>query len=128
MGDEIDIANEDLIVTIDGSGLLDGHRVDNWKKFDSSLLNFYCLFVSGQKWPRLAQCSLEMVSSNGSTIVSPIRSEHGLRDQIADAITKTESLSFKKGLTNMAQVFSIAEANEHLVIDEGGASGHRDGF
>jgi len=113
LGDEICIAKQDLIVAIDGSGSLDEHGFDNLKKFSTTLLNRYHSKYFGAEAVRVGLVlfgnGVILDKPDGSTIVSPARNEHGLSDQISDVITKIDGLPFKKGFTNMAQAFSMAE-------------------
>jgi len=113
LGDEICIAKQDLIVAIDGSGSLNSKGFENLKKFTTTLLDRYQAQYYGEEAVRVGLVlfgnGVILDKPDGSTVVSPARNEHGLSGKIADVITKVEGLPFKKGFTNMAQAFSMAE-------------------
>jgi len=109
-GDEICVAKQDLIIAVDASGSL---REAGWlviKGFVEQLMERYEPEYWGDEGVQLGivQFGNGVLGEDGRT-VSPARSIHGLTFEHANVLEAVKGMKFKKGFTNMAQAFSMAE-------------------
>jgi len=114
VGDEICIAHQDLIVALDGSGSVRDSGFKILKDYTKKLLSRYQSMFFGDPAMKIGLVQfgngrIMTDEKTGKTFVSPARSEHPLSDDIDSVITKVDGLPFKKGFTNMAQAFQMAE-------------------
>lgn len=109
VGDEICVAKQDLIIAVDGSGSITEKGFAVVKKFATQLVERYQAeyFSESAMKIGLIQFGNGEVLANG--VVSPAIMAQGLTDKIADVKAKVEGLTWKKGFTNMAQAFVLAE-------------------
>jgi len=109
-GDERCIAKQDLVIGLDASGSLmaDGFKVV--KAFAKTLLSKYEMTYFGQPAMRIGV----MLFGNGVLLdddktVSAARNLQALTDSMTLVNTAVEGAEYKRGFTNMAQAFSMAE-------------------
>jgi hypothetical protein len=109
-GDEVCMANQDLVVAIDGSGSLQQSGFDILKTYAETVVSRYQTKYYGRKRVKIGICQFGNgeVMADGKTI-SPAINVKPLtfsKSQVLDAV---KGLEFKKGFTNMAQAFATAE-------------------
>jgi len=109
-GDEICVANQDLVIAIDGSGSVREAGFDILKKFVSVLLLRYQTEYWGADAVKIAIVLFGngVIMPDGKS-VSPAILSHPLTFDMAAIESTVKGLPFKKGFTNMAQAFSTAE-------------------
>jgi len=109
-GDEICIAQQDLIIAVDGSGSLreDGFKI--MKKYTVALLGRYQTEYFGKEAMKIGIVLFGngVIMPDGLT-VSPAISAQKLTFDMAAVETTVAGLPWKKGFTNMAQAFAMAE-------------------
>jgi len=110
VGDEICIANQDLVVAVDGSGSLRAAGFDILKKFVKKLLARYQTEYFGSEAVKIGIVLFGngVIMPDGKTVSPAILSQPLTFDMDA-VVTTVADLPFKKGFTNMAQAFSTAE-------------------
>lgn len=109
-GDEICIAEQDLVIAIDGSGSVQESGFGILKDWVTILLKRYETEYFGHEAVKLGIVLFGngVIMPDGKT-VSPAINAHALsldKDAVSAAVS---ALPFKKGFTNMAQAFSMAE-------------------
>jgi uncharacterized protein YegL len=116
-GDEICVAKQDLIIAIDASGSVREKGFEVIKKFVTTLLERYEPEYWGDEGVQLGivQFGNGVLGEDGRT-VSPARSIHALSFDHATVKEAVGEMKFKKGFTNMAQAFSMAE---DMIITDG---------
>jgi len=109
-GDEICVAKQDLIIAIDASGSVREKGWEVMKDFLNQLLDRYEAEYWGDEAIQLGivQFGNGVLGEDGRT-VSPARSIHGLTFEHASVLDAAKGMKFKKGFTNMAQAFTLAE-------------------
>jgi uncharacterized protein YegL len=109
-GDELCVANQDLILAIDGSGSLTQEGFDKFKAFALVLLAKYRSEYYGKTAVKIGvlQFGNGVILEDGRT-VSPAINVQPLTADLALVKTGIENLPYKKGFTNMAQAFALAE-------------------
>jgi hypothetical protein len=109
-GDEICVANQDLVIAIDGSGSIREAGFDILKKFVETLLGRYQTTYWGAEAVKIAIVLFGngVIMPDGKT-VSPAILSIPLTHDMEAVETTVKGLPFKKGFTNMAQAFSMAE-------------------
>jgi hypothetical protein len=109
-GDEICIAQQDLIIAIDGSGSLQAGGFDILKEFVERLLGRYEVEYFGETAVKLGIILFGngVIMPDGKT-VSPAISAQPLTFDKDAVIATVKGLPFKKGFTNMAQAFAMGE-------------------
>jgi hypothetical protein len=110
VGDEICIANQDLVVAVDGSGSLRQAGFDILKKFIKKLLARYETEYFGSEAVKIGIVLFGngVIMPDGKT-VSPAILSQPLSFDMPAIETVVGNLPWKKGFTNMAQAFSAAE-------------------
>jgi hypothetical protein len=110
VGDEICIANQDLIIAIDGSGSVreDGFAI--LKNYALDLLSKYHseYYGAGAMKIGLIEFGNGIIMDDGVT-VSPAMNVHSLSADLTSVKSSVEGMVQKKGFTNMAQAFALAE-------------------
>jgi len=108
-GDEICIAIQDLIISIDSSGSVPATMWPSVTNFTGELLKRYKARYYGIDDMRIGiiQFGNGEVEANG--IVSPAIMVKSLTGDIAALKTAAKAMTHKNGFTNMAQAFSLAE-------------------
>jgi hypothetical protein len=109
-GDEVCVANQDLVIAVDGSGSIRDTGFAILKTFVAKLLNRY----ETQYWGNDAVKLAIVLFGNGVIMpdgksVSPAIIRQPLTFDMAAVKTAVNDLPFKKGFTNMAQAFAAAE-------------------
>jgi hypothetical protein len=109
-GDEICVANQDLVIAVDGSGSIRDTGFKILKTFVSKFLDRY----ETQYWGNDAVKLSIVLFGNGVIMpdgksVSPAIIRQPLTFDMAAVKTAVNDLPFKKGFTNMAQAFAAAE-------------------
>lgn len=109
-GDELCVANQDLIFAIDGSGSLQETGFDKLKTFALLFLTKYRSEYYGKTAVKIGvlQFGNGVILEDGRT-VSPAINVQPLTADLTLVKTGIENLPFKKGFTNMAQAFALAE-------------------
>jgi len=109
-GDEVCIAKQDLIIAMDSSGSVreDGFKVI--KDFVGVLLKRYMTEYYGEPAVKIGVVMFGngIIMPDGKT-VSPAINAHALSFTLDDIKKTVEDLPHKKGFTNMAQAFAMAE-------------------
>jgi len=108
-GDEICIARQDLVIAVDGSGSVRAPRFEAVKKFVTTLLERYQTKYFGSDAMKIGivQFGNGVILPDGG--ISPAIAVQQLTDNIDAVKTAVSGLVWKKGFTNMAQGFSMAE-------------------
>lgn len=109
-GDEQCIAKQDLILALDGSGSLTEDGFGILRNFAVTLIAKYQTEYFGAAAMKVGvlQFGNGVVLEDGRT-VSPAINVQPLTDDMALVKTGLENLPYKKGFTNMAQAFALAE-------------------
>jgi uncharacterized protein YegL len=110
VGDELCIANQDLILAVDGSGSLTEDGFGIMRNFVVALIEKYRTEYYGAAAMRVGvlQFGNGVILDDGVT-VSPAINVQPLTDDMGLVKTALENLPYKKGFTNMAQAFALAE-------------------
>jgi len=110
VGDEICIANQDLIIAIDGSGSVRDDGFNILKNYALDLLSKYHseYYGAGAMKIGLIEFGNGIIMSDGVT-VSPAMNVHALTSDLSSVKSAVEGMVQKKGFTNMAQAFALAE-------------------
>merc|ERR1719237_787261 len=107
-GDEICIAKQDLVIALDGSGSLKESGFEILRNFAANVTGRYMDTYYGREGMRVGVILFGQgtVAADGTIggaeQVSPITSD------ISGLKAKIEALTWKKGITNMAQAFGLA--------------------
>jgi len=109
-GDELCVAKQDLVLAIDASGSLQEAGFATIKSFVLTLLTKYQSEYFGATAVKIGilQFGNGVILADGRT-VSPAINVQPLTADLALVKTAVENLPFKKGFTNMAQAFALAE-------------------
>jgi len=109
-GDEICIAKQDLIIAIDGSGSLRAKGFKTLTDWVGVLLKRYTVEYWGENTVKLGIVLFGngVIMPDGMT-VSPAINAHALSFDMDSVKQAVSDLPFKKGFTNMAQAFAMAE-------------------
>jgi uncharacterized protein YegL len=104
------VAQQDLVIAIDGSGSVQTSGFDVLKKYVKSLLDRYQTKYWGDDAVKLGVVLFGngVIMPDGKTVSPAILSAPLTFDKAA-VLTAVDGLPFKKGFTNMAQAFSAAE-------------------
>jgi len=110
VGDEVCVAKQDLILAIDGSGSLQQTGFDTVRSFALTLIQKYQTEYFGSTAMKVGilQFGNGVIMADGRT-VSPAINVQPLTNDLALVKAGIENLPFKKGFTNMAQAFALAE-------------------
>jgi len=110
IGDEICVANQDLIIAIDGSGSLREDGFNSLKSYALDLLTKYRsqYYGSGAMAIGLIEFGNGIIMPDGVT-VSPAMNVHTITANLNSVKSAIEGMVQKKGFTNMAQAFALAE-------------------
>jgi len=110
VGDEICVANQDLIIAIDGSGSVRENGFNILKSYALELLSKYRNEYFGAPAMKvgLVEFGNGIIMDDGVT-VSPAMNIHALTTDLGAIKTAMEGMVQKKGFTNMAQAFALAE-------------------
>merc|ERR1719310_934570 len=110
VGDEICIANQDLVIAIDGSGSLREDGFNSLKNYALDLLSKYHSQYFGHEAMKigLIEFGNGIIMPDGVT-VSPAMNVHTISADLNSVKPALEGTVQKKGFTNMAQAFALAE-------------------
>jgi len=110
VGDELCIAKQDLILAIDGSGSLTEDGFGILRNFATALIGKYQTEYYGASAMQVGilQFGNGVILADGIT-VSPAINVQPLTADMTLVKTALENLPYKKGFTNMAQAFALAE-------------------
>jgi hypothetical protein len=110
VGDEICIAKQDLVIAIDGSGSVREDGFNTLKNYALELLSKYESEYFGKSAMKvgLIEFGNGIIMEDGVT-VSPAMNVHALTSTLSDVKSAIEGMVQKKGFTNMAQAFALAE-------------------
>merc|ERR1719265_3050424 len=108
-GDEVCIAKQDLVLAIDGSGSLrqDGYKI--LKDFAAGLIDKYMGKYYGYEDMRIGVVQFGNGEIEEDGTVSGALLIQKLTNDMSTVKSKIEALEYKKGFTNMAQAFTMAE-------------------
>jgi len=109
-GDEICIAKQDLVIAVDGSGSVREKGFKVLKEYTQTLLKRYQMQYFGEATMRIGLVLFGngVIMPDGNT-VSPALQKHVISGDMKGLRAAVEAMPFKKGFTNMAQAFSMAE-------------------
>jgi len=109
-GDEICIAKQDLVIGLDGSGSVRESGFKILKAYAETLLKRYQMAYFGEPAMRIGVMLFGngIIMPDGKT-VSPARNLQKLTGSMDQVTAAVSGAPFKKGFTNMAQAFSMAE-------------------
>jgi len=109
-GDEICVAVQDLVIAVDGSGSLQDSGFKILKEYVGTVLGRYETEYFGDAAVKLGIVLFGngVIMPDGKT-VSPAINAQKLTFNMDDVQSAVAGLPFKKGFTNMAQAFSMAE-------------------
>merc|ERR1711988_1263393 len=122
VGDEICVATQDLIIALDGSGSIVWPSVDPeflktpekgfeaLKVFVTTLLSRYEVEYSGGPAVQIGIVGYGNGELLADGTVAPALNEQALTFNKDAAISAVKSMPYKKGFTNMAQAYSMAES------------------
>merc|ERR1719181_1491276 len=110
VGDEICIAQQDLLIAIDGSGSVREDGFNILKNYALDLLSKYrSQYFGGQAMKvGLIEFGNGIIMEDGVT-VSPAMNVHTLSSDLDSVKSALDGMVQKKGFTNMAQAFALAE-------------------
>jgi len=110
VGDEICVANQDLVIAIDGSGSVREDGFNILKNYALDLISKYQseYFGAGAMKVGLIEFGNGIIMDDGVT-VSPAMNVHALTADLGSIKSSIEGMVQKKGFTNMAQAFALAE-------------------
>merc|ERR1719181_2600334 len=110
VGDEICIAQQDLLIALDGSGSVRENGFNILKNYALDLLTkYHSEYFGGQAMKvGLIEFGNGIIMGDGVT-VSPAMNVHALTSDLGAIKTAVEGMVQKKGFTNMAQAFALAE-------------------
>merc|ERR1719191_566985 len=110
VGDEICVANQDLVIAIDGSGSVREGGFDILRNYALDLVSKYQseYYGAGAMKVGLVEFGNGIIMEDGVT-VSPAMNVHALTSNLGDVKGAIEGMVQKKGFTNMAQAFALAE-------------------
>jgi hypothetical protein len=113
IGDEICIAHQDLVLTVDGSGSLRESGFDIIKAFAANLTDRYQSIYYGKEDMKLGLVLFGNgdldAQPDGTTVISDALYVTALTSDFAFVRTKIEALTWQKGFTNMAQGLHMAD-------------------
>jgi hypothetical protein len=113
VGDEICIAKQDLVLTVDGSGSLRESGFEVVRNFAANLTMRYQSFYYGKEDMKIGVVyfgngALE-AQPDGTTNIAEALYVQGLTGDLALVETKIREMSWLRGFTNMAQGFAKAD-------------------
>merc|ERR1719329_718768 len=110
VGDEICIAVQDLVIAVDGSGSVREGGFNTLRNFALDLLAKYEATYFGSQAMKIGVIEFGngIIMPDGVT-VSPAMNVHAISSNLASVKTSLEDMNQKKGFTNMAQAFALAE-------------------
>jgi hypothetical protein len=118
VGDEICIAKQDLILAIDGSGSLKEPGFEVVRDFAVNLTGRYRAEYFGQDMMQVGA----LIFGNGHVLpdntITPALIVQGLTADLAMVGSRIQELQWQRGLTNMAQAFTLADT----MLTQGGRS------
>merc|ERR1719253_1158296 len=109
-GDEICVAVQDLVIAVDGSGSVREDGFNTLKNYALDLLSkYHSEYFGGQAMKiGVIEFGNGIIMEDGVT-VSPAMNVRTLTTNLDDVKTAIEGMVQKKGFTNMAQAFALAE-------------------
>jgi len=110
VGDEICVANQDLIIAIDSSGSLREDGFNILKNYALELVTKYeaTYFGASAMQVGVIEFGNGIIMADGVT-VSPALNVQPLTSDMSTVTTQLGTMVHKKGFTNMAQAFALAE-------------------
>jgi len=110
VGDEICIAIQDLVIAIDGSGSVQAGGFNTLRNYALDLLTKYRTTYFGSQAMKVGVIEFGngIIMPDGVT-VSPAMNVHVISADLDSVKTSIEGMVQKKGFTNMAQAFALAE-------------------
>jgi len=109
IGDETCVAKQDMLLAIDGSGSLTEDGFGILKSFAVDLLSKYHAEYFGESAMKVGVIEFGNGVIMDTGDVSPAINQQPLTDDLSLVKTALENLPYKKGFTNMAQAFALAE-------------------
>jgi hypothetical protein len=110
VGDEICVAIQDLVIAIDGSGSVREDGFTTLKNYATALVERYQSDYFGKPAMKvgLIEFGNGIIMEDGVT-VSPAMNVQPLTSDLGEVKTRIGAMVQKKGFTNMAQAFALAE-------------------
>jgi len=109
MGDEICVATQDLVLSIDGSGSLREAGFKTLKTFAAKLMDKYQGQYYGEEDMRIGVVQFGNGEVEADGTIAEAKHIIDLTSDIKKVQAALEGMEFLKGFTNMAQAFSLAE-------------------
>lgn len=111
VGDEICVARMDLLIAVDGSGSVRAEGFNILKSYAQALMGRYRAryFGSDAMLVGAIEFGNGIIMDDGVT-VSPARNIHALSSSLEAVSAALGGMEHKKGFTNMAQAFALAES------------------
>merc|ERR1740138_1280712 len=111
VGDEICIAQQDLLIAVEGSGSVREGGFNTLRNFALDLVAKYesTYFGSQAMKVGVVEFGNGIIMEDGVT-VSPAMNVHTLSSDLDSVKSSLEGMEQKKGFTNMAQAFALAES------------------
>jgi len=110
VGDEICVAVQDLVIAVDGSGSVREDGFNTLRNYAIDLLSKYQsqYFGSAAMKVGIVEFGNGIIMDDGVT-VSPAMNVHTISADLTSVKASLEGMIQKKGFTNMAQAFALAE-------------------
>jgi Mg-chelatase subunit ChlD len=109
VGDEICVAMQDLVIAVDSSGSLRESGFETVKKFVANFTGRYQAEYFGAEAMRVGVILFGQGSVQEDGTITPAEMVSELTDDIPSLKEKIEALKWQKGITNMAQAFTLAD-------------------
>jgi hypothetical protein len=109
IGDEVCIANQDLILAVDGSGSLKESGFKILRSFAANITGRYKGEYYGHQMAQLGVLQFGNGHVEPDGTITPAINVLGLTGDMELVKEKIEALEWQRGLTNMAQAFTMAD-------------------
>jgi len=109
IGDEVCIAEQDLVLTIDASGSLKQFGFEALQKFAAALTYRYFPKYYGREAMKVGAVEFGNGAVSPEGVITPAQQVHELTHDIEAVRTSIESMTWLRGFTNMAQALTKAD-------------------
>jgi hypothetical protein len=116
VGDEVCIAQQDLIMAVDGSGSLKEPGFEVLRSFAANVTGRYKGEYYGKAMAQLGVLEFGNGAVEPDGTITPAINVLGLTADMAAVESSIEALTWQRGLTNMAQAFTLADT----MLSQGG--------
>jgi hypothetical protein len=108
-GDEVCMAKQDLIIAIDGSGSMREGGFETIRKFAANLTGRYESTYQGIGATHVGVLLFGQGTLEADGTIGGAKMVHALSADVAGAKAAIEELEWQRGITNMAQAFTLAD-------------------